>query len=170
MCARCLWLGPDYSGVAAIFWQLNLRCVLGLERSTLDLNACECCAVQQQSSPPRRHHHPLARVAWVEKMVCVCVCVHMCVEVWLAYSHFLWLFPPPSLCSALQPPPVSLSHSPSLHTHRKSTVEREREKLADQGPVVTRASRLSISSPPPPDSVLAAGQGLACKPASHISP
>lgn len=118
---------------------------------------CEHCA-SQQSFPSHK--------------ACVSrengVCVHMCVLRfgWLTATSFAYSHPLPSVLF------FSVCLSLSLHRHRKSTAERERarEKLADQGLVVTQASRLSISPPLPPDRVLAAGQGLACKPASHISP
>lgn len=138
---------PHWSSRGAIFWQLIHGCAKKSSRHE------HGSAVQHSSSSPP------TRLAWVEKTMCVCVFSYVCVEAGLAHCHLLCLFPPPSLSTLL-----SLSHC----RHRKSTAERailtereaarererEREELADQGLVVTRASRLSIS---PPSSWQAAG-------------
>ena len=108
-----------------------------------------------------------------------CVCVHMCVLRlgWLTATSFAYSRPLPSVLFFS----VSLSRLLSLHRHRKSTAERatptqrereeKRERVAGRSRAGCHASEPSVNLPPfPPDRVLAAGQGLACKPASHISP
>lgn len=101
--------------------------------------------------------------------VCVCVCNGFR----LACCHLLCLVPPlPSElffcgCACLSfSPPAQEIHSRETNTN----TQKEREELDDQRLVVTRASRLSISPPFPPDRLMASSQGLACKPPSHINP
>ncbi len=136
----------------------------------------------QHSSPS-----PPTRLAWVEKTVCVCICV--CWG-WVGLQPLPLPIPAPfpqrssslSLCLSLSPPSllsVSLSRSLSAGTgnpqqreqHQHREREREREREAGWSRAGCHASEPSVNLPPlPPDRVLAAGQGLACKPASHISP
>ena len=98
----------------------------------------------QHSSPPSLPTSP-TRLAWVEKTLCVCICV--CLRLgWLTATSFAYSRPLPSaLLFSLSP--AGTGNPQWRESNTNTEREREREKLADQGLVVTRASRLSILPP-----------------------
>lgn len=133
-----------------------------------------CVWLVKESSGPE-HVNTAAQQSLPSHKACVSrengVCVHVCICVcWGLVGLQPLPLPIPTpfpQCSS------SLSVSLCLSTGTGNPQQRERESEREAGwsRAGCHASEPSVNLPPlPPDRVLAAGQGLACKPASHISP